>query len=112
MRKILYRHPIRKVPRPKGHKLYPVLARIRKEYECNDHNDYCDECMANFAAIAESQRPGHVWAVDRGVVFLEDKIAELMLGRPLNQDETVVHRDSNVLNNTRANLEVVRIPNL
>jgi hypothetical protein len=109
MRKVPYAHPIRKVPR-KFHKFVPILSSMGP---CNDDNDYCDECMANFAAIAESQRPGHVWAVDHGrVIFLEDKIAESMLGRPLNPDETVVHRDSNVLNNTRANLEVVRIPNL
>jgi hypothetical protein len=69
--------------------------------------------MAEFAEQAESQRPGHVWTVVEGkVVFMEDAVAESMLGRPLEKNEAAIHRDNNPLNNTRANIEVVTIPEM
>ena len=46
------------------------------------------------------------------MIFMEDVIAASILGRPLAEDEVVVHKDGNVLNNVRANLEVVKIPDL
>jgi hypothetical protein len=59
--------------------------------------------MAEFAEQAESERPGHVWTVVEGkVVFMEDTIAQSILGRPLNEKEAAIHKDQNPLNNTRA----------
>jgi hypothetical protein len=69
--------------------------------------------MACFAAEAEYNRPGHVWSVENHeVIYMEDKIAEEMLGRPLNPNESVVHRDSNPKNNSRDNLEIVTLPDM
>ena len=110
MHRVPYPRSLRKMPRPKPHKLVPVLRSIRESYECSE---YCSECMAEFEAQAERERPGHVWAVDKGkVIFLEDVVVEHRLGRKLMENEAVVHRNSNVLDNRDDNLEVVRIPNL
>jgi|ERR1700677_3981451 len=88
----------------------PYVSSMNRE--CG-HGEFCSECIANFAAEAEHERPGHVWTVYEGkVVFMEDKIAESMLGRSLSADEVVIHKDGNVLNNERANLEIVTLPDL
>lgn len=103
-----YPHPIRKRPR-RFHKFIPYLS---LENDCGDCN-ICSECMANYAEQAENERPGHAWAIEDGkVIFIEDKIAESMLGRPLNANEVVVHKDSDPFHNTRANLEIVTIPDM
>jgi hypothetical protein len=78
----------------------------------NEYNDcgVCDECMANFVAQVEYERPGHTWTVIEGkLVYMEDLVATSMLGRPLTPNEQVVHKDSNPSNNNRANLEIVKI---
>ena len=70
-----------------------------------------DTCAG--AELAESERLGHVWTVVEGkVVFMEDAIAESILGRPLNYKEAAIHKDQNPLNNTRANIEIVTIPDM
>ena len=105
-----YAIPVRKRPRPKPHKFYPVLSRSR--HEC-DHCDVCNECMAEFQAQVDRDRPGHVWTVVHGnLVYMEDMIAETMLGRPLLPTETVIHKDLNVKNNSRDNLDIITLPNL
>jgi hypothetical protein len=78
------------------------------------HGDHvCEACMEAYAAEAEYNRPGHVWTVIEGkVAYLEDQVAASMLGRPLNPNETVVHRDSDPKNNQRANIEIVVIPDM
>jgi hypothetical protein len=69
--------------------------------------------MACYAAEAEHNRPGHVWAVDDGkVIYLEDVVVEHHLGRKLTTKEGVLHKDGDVLNNKLENLEVVNIENL
>lgn len=40
-------------------------------------------------------------------VYMEDVIMEMELGRPLYDNETVFHRNSNTLDNRRSNLYVV-----
>ena len=100
---------IRKRPR-RLHRFVPILH--MQQMSCAESR-YCEECIDNFAAQAEHLRPGHAWTVDGGkVIFMEDVIAASILGRPLAEDEVVVHKDGNVLNNVRANLEVVKIPDL
>jgi hypothetical protein len=43
---------------------------------------------------------------------MEDLIAQQMLGRPLLPTETVIHKDLNVKNNSRDNLDIITLPNL
>jgi hypothetical protein len=104
-----YPHAIRKRPR-RTHKFTPILAiRAMQDYCHGDH--ICDDCMAGYAADAEHNRPGHAWTVENGkVVFLEDKIAESMLGRPLLPTEMVVHKNGDPLLNTHENLEIITMP--
>jgi hypothetical protein len=91
------------------HRFYPVLSEMRKEQEC----EYCDACLSEFQNQVDSERPGHVWTILKGkVAYIEDCIAESMLGRPLNPDEVVVHKDGNPFHNDRANLEIVKIPDM
>lgn len=105
-----YATSIRKRPRPKAHKFYPILSRSHEDCE---HCDLCNECMVELSEQAENERPGHVWTVVEGkVVFMEDAIAQSILGRPLNEKEAAIHKDQNPLNNTRANIEIVTIPDL
>jgi hypothetical protein len=69
--------------------------------------------MESYAAEAEYNRPGHVWTViDRKVVYLEDQVAASMLGRPLNPNEVVIHKNGDPLINTRENLEIMMIPDM
>lgn len=104
-----YPHAIRKRPR-RFHKFVPYVS-MQEDFCHGDH--VCEACMESFAAEAEHNRPGHVWALDDGhVIYLEDKIAESMLGRPLNSSEVAVHKDGDFTNNTRANIEIVTIPDL
>ena len=109
MRKVPFARPIRKVPRPKAHKLYPILSMMRQDEDF----EYCADCMAKFEAQAQEERPGHVWAIDKGkVIFLEDVVIEHKLGRRLLETESIIHKDGNFLNNYSDNLEVVRIDTL
>ena len=105
-----YSHPIRKRPRQKPHKFEAIVSKM------NDvcHDDHiCADCMAGYAAEAEYNRPGHAWAVQDGkVIYLEDKISESILGRPLNIREVAVHKNGNVLDNRRDNIEIVIIPDM
>lgn len=80
---------------------------------CGNCGEFCQECMENFAAEAEYERPGHIWALDGSkIIYLEDCVAQSMLGRPLLPNETVIHKDNNPANNDRANLEIVTLPEL
>jgi len=100
----------RKIPRRNRYWI-PRLSMMNQG--CNSCGEYCEECMANFSAEAEYQRPVHAWTIVNGkVVFLEDVIAASMLGRPLAFHEIVIHKDGNVANNERANLEIVTIPEM
>ena len=105
-----YAMPIRKRPRPKMHKFHPYLSHM------NDvcHEDHiCNACMEAYAAEAEFNRPGHAWAVQEGkVIYLEDKIAESMLGRPIQSNEMAVHKNGNLLDNRRENIEIITIPDM
>lgn len=76
------------------------------------HGDHiCSACMEGFAAEAEYNRPGHAWTIIAGkIVYQEDVVAASMLGRLLNSNEGVIHKDGNPLNNNRANIEIVTIP--
>ncbi len=108
MIRVSYARPIRKRPR-KFHKFVPILS---LENDCGDC-DVCSECVDNYAAQAEHDRPGHVWAVDNGhLVYLEDTIAESILGRPLKDTEMVIHKNDDPLDNRRENIEVVEIPDM
>ena len=110
MVRVPYASPIRKRPRPGQHKFYPILSRSR--HEC-DHCDVCKECFAEFEAQVERDRPGHIWTVVNGqVAYMEDMVAQSMLGRPLLPNETVIHKDLDVRNNNRANLEIITLPDL
>ena len=105
-----YAIPVRKRPRPKPHKFYPVLSRSHENCE---HCDVYKECMAQFAAQVERDRPGHLWTViDGHLAYMEDLIAQQMLGRPLLPNETVIHKDLNVRNNSRNNLDIITLPEL
>jgi hypothetical protein len=97
--------PIRK--RPKAHKFQAIVSQMN---DVCHHDHICNDCMESYAAEAESNRPGHVWSViDGKVAYMEDMIAESMLGRPLLPNEGVVHKDSDPLNNRRENLAIVVI---
>jgi len=85
------------------------LAR-RLHLQCVTPPDYCEDCMKNFQAQVDRDRPGHVWAaIDGKVVYLEDKIMEGILGRDLRPTESVVHRNGNIFDNRSENLELVSI---
>jgi len=61
----------------------------------------------------DNERPGHVWkAIDGEVVYEEDVAASEMLGRPLNEQEMVVHKDGNPRNNRPNNLKIIAIEKL
>ena len=91
------------------YKFQPILSQ-RSAYECEE---YCDDCMAEYQAQVDRERPDHVWAVDQGkVVYLEAFVAEHKLGRKLKPNETVVHVNGNVKDNRADNLDVVEIPDL
>ena len=75
--------------------------------------EYCDACMEAFQAQVDNERPGHLWAIcDGRVVYMEDVVAERHLGRNLSEDEVVVHRNGNPLDNRFGNLEVVNLEGL
>jgi hypothetical protein len=94
----------RKRPR-KPHVFRPILSDRRNSCEIGE---YCQTCMEEFSMQAERDRPGHVWAVDKGrVIFLEDVVYEHHLGRPLRSTESIVHRDGDFKNNALSNLELV-----
>ena len=90
----------------KFHKFQPILSRSNG---CGT----CDACMEQMQAQVDRDRPGHVWAVRDGrIVYLEDKVAEAMLARPLNDHEVAVHKNGNPLDNRSENIEIVVIPDL
>lgn len=104
-----YSGPIRKRPRPKAHKLQPILASMS---EC-EHSDICDTCMSKYQTQVDNERPGHVWAVDDNkIIYLEDQIASAILGRPLELTEVAVHRNGDLLDNRRENIEIITIPDM
>jgi hypothetical protein len=106
-----YTHPIRKRPRQKPHKFEAIVSKMNDV--CDDCGHICQACMEAYAAEAEYNRPGHVWAVAEGkVIYLEDKVIESRLGRPLKATEGVLHRNGDVHDNCFENLEVVNIDNL
>lgn len=99
---------MKKLPYPqKNRRILRRAVRIRIESE------YCDACMEAFRAQVDNERPGHIWIVDKGrVMCLEDMVMELELGRKLRNDEIVVHRNGDVLDCRRENLEVVNLEGL
>lgn len=101
---------MRRLPYPqKNRRILRRAVRVRIPIE----PEYCDACMEAFQAQVDNERPGHAWAVDDGkVIYLEDMIAENNLGRRLTENEVVIHRDKNPLNNTWENLEVVNLEGL
>lgn len=102
-------------PRPKVIRKRPRIFQHPRTtvIHCGDNEWYCPECMENFAAEAEYYRPGHVWAIDDGkVIFLEDVVVEHRLGRKLNKNEMVIHKNGDVMDNRDDNLEVVEIEKL
>jgi hypothetical protein len=56
-------------------------------------------------------RPGyHAYRVEDGkIIYMEDQIMEMELGRKLRIDEEVRHKNGNTLDNRRSNLEVVTV---
>ena len=67
-----------------------------------------------FQSAAED-RPGHAFRIDEKenkVVYMEDQIMEMILGRPLELTECVMHRNGNPLDNRRDNLELVIMPEI
>ena len=75
--------------------------------------DYCDACMEAFQAQVDNERPGHVWTIRNDhLAYMEDVVAEHHLGRELTENEVVIHRDKDPLNNTWENLEVVNLEGL
>jgi hypothetical protein len=54
-------------------------------------------------------RPGyHAYRVEDGrIIYMEDEIMEMHLGRKLRIDEQVVHKNGNTLDNRSDNLEIV-----
>lgn len=57
---------------------------------------------------------GHVYRYDDNgnLIFMEDAIMEMRLGRKLTDNEEVVHKNGNPLDNRDANLELVVIRSL
>jgi hypothetical protein len=113
MRRLNHCQPNRRIIR----KPHEVLQRamLRKMLMCPPHwsDMYCEDCVKEFCEKAERDRPGHVWTVDEGkIIYLEDKVVEMGLGRPLAPNESVIHRDDNPLNNRRENLELIVIESL
>jgi len=53
-------------------------------------------------------QPGRVYAVNEFGTYMHDMIAEVMLGRPLRDNEWVDHINENGLDNRRANLVIYR----
>lgn len=55
-------------------------------------------------------RPGHVWRFDDEtgrVVYMEDQIMEMEIGRKLTRREEVIHKNGDPLDNRKSNLEIV-----
>ncbi len=106
MVRVPYAKAIRKRPR-RFHKFTPILA------SHNQCSEYCDECMANFAAQAEYERPGHLWRVEKGELhFKEDDLMENHLGRNLKPNEIVIIKNDDPEDCRIENLEVVEIPDM
>ena len=57
--------------------------------------------------MIEKMREGGYHAVSDEGVYMEDMIMEMMLGRPLADNETVFHRNHDVLDNRDGNLYLV-----
>ena len=101
-----------KFPRARTIRKRPRIFKYIKPFsvKCGIHEMYCMECLENFAAQAEYERPGHTWAVENGkVIYLEDVVVEHHLGRELKDNETVIHKNGDILDNRFENLEVIRI---
>jgi len=94
-----------------------VRRRVRTAYQLDPLCPHCVEerriaIMEQMAADqAERDRPGHIFRIDEdgSIVYMEDVIAEQMLGRKLKTTEQVVHRNGNPQDNRRDNLEIVSI---
>ena len=101
-----------RIRRPRRPRVWrPYLSAANQS--CGNCGEFCQDCMANFAAEAEYERPGHVWTViDGKIVFMEDQVAASMLGRPLLPTEAVIHKNGDPFINTRENLEIVTIPEM
>jgi hypothetical protein len=73
----------------------------------------CDGCMAHYQKIVDRDRPGHVWTViDGKIVYMEDAIMEGVLGRKLKYEEQVIHKNGDLFDNRRDNLEIVTVARL
>lgn len=86
---------------------------LRRAVRVRIDSEYCDACMEAFQAQVDNERPGHVWTIQNGrVAYLEDAVMEMELGRKLREDEVVVHRNGDLLDCRRENLEVVNLEGL
>lgn len=86
------------------------INRVARRLHLQRLPDIRNDCMAAFQAQVDRDRPGHVWAVIEGkVVYLEDKIMEGILGRELKSTEAVVHKNGDLFDNRRENLELISI---
>lgn len=87
-----------------------VRRHIRSAYQLPHLCECCREEM-ELEKQAPKDRPGHVFRVEDGKIFyMEDAVAEGILGRPLQSDEMVIHKNDDPLDNRSCNLEVVKIP--
>lgn len=69
--------------------------------------------MEHFQGIVDRERPGHVWRVENGkIVYMEDQIMQTEIGRKLTRREQVIHKNGDLLDNRRSNLEIVIVESM
>lgn len=97
------------IKRPRRQRVF--RTRLIMYNQC-DHHHVCEHCAA-FAEQAEAERPGHIWRIEEDtLVFAEDEVMEIYLGRKLKPTESVIHKNGNFHDCRVENLEVVSIEGL